>query len=43
MAMIGQPQYQRTTTNFKSGRGNSFQKDPESNNTNNKPEKNKIN
>ena len=38
-----QPQYQRTTTNFKSGRGNSFQKDPENNNSNNKPMKNKIN
>ena len=38
-----QTQYQWTRTNFKSRRGNSFQKTPENNNTNYKPKKNKIN
>ena len=38
-----QTQYHRTTTNFKSGRGNFFQQNPENNNTNYKPKKNKMN
>ena len=43
MTMIGDKQYHRTTTNFKSGRGNFFQQNPENNNTNYKPKKNKMN
>ena len=38
-----QTQYQRTTTNFKSGRRNFFQQNSENNNTNYKPKKNKMN
>ena len=43
MTIIGDKQYQRTTTNFNSGRGNFFQQNSENNNINYKPKKNKMN